>query len=130
MLLEDNEAVAGQLMGELQAWDRARTVHHCRTIAEGLEHVAAGPLDIMIADLHLPDGSGVDVIRAARLHRPEAIIIVTSALNEGPVVLNAIRAGAAGYVDKADPTIDVLSAIDQAMSGKAPMSGTIARLII
>lgn len=131
MLLEDNAILSRQVLKTLRAWPRCERVLHCRDIADACNAVAEeARLDVLIADLHLPDGSGVEVIRRVRRRHPEALIIVMSALNDGPVVLEAIRAGAAGYVDKADTRIDMVSAIEQAMAGMSPMSGTIARLIV
>lgn len=131
MLLEDNVVLSRQIMETLRAWPHSGTILHCRDVATAYAAVASeARLDVLVADLHLPDGSGIDVIRSVRRHHPDSITIVMSALNDGPVVLEAIRAGAAGYVDKADTSIDLILAIEQAIAGMAPMSGTIARLIV
>lgn len=130
LLLEDIRAVADRLAGILQAWPNGNLLPVCRTVAEAMHAIAENQVDILIADLQLPDGLGIDAIRALKDANSNAHAIVMSVLNDGPVVLEAIKAGATGYVVKDDNSIGVLSAIETVLEGKSPMSATIARLIV
>lgn len=130
LLLEDLRAVAKRLSGILERWPGGRLLPVCTTLAEALEAIESQPVDILIADLQLPDGLGIEAIRTLKAKTPEAHAIVMSVLNGGPVVLDAIRAGATGYVVKDDESIGVLSAVEMVLEGKSPMSATIARLIV
>lgn len=87
-------------------------------------------VDILVADLNLPDGIGTTAIRELRRTQPEAQAIVMSVLNDAPMVIDAIRCGATGYVIKDDTAYNVKSAIETALDGQSPMSATIARLIV
>ncbi|MCA9242241.1 MAG: response regulator transcription factor [Planctomycetales bacterium] len=130
LLLEDIRAVADRLAGILQTWPNGNLLPVCRTVADAMRAVAENQVDILIADLQLPDGLGIVAIRALKDANPNAHAIVMSVLNDGPVVLEAIKAGATGYVVKDDNSIGVLSAIETVLEGKSPMSATIARLIV
>ncbi|MBO6723875.1 MAG: response regulator transcription factor [Roseitalea sp.] len=130
LLLEDIRAVADRLAGILQTWPNGNLLPVCRTVAEAMHAIAENQVDILIADLQLPDGLGIDAIRALKDANSNAHAIVMSVLNDGPVVLEAIKAGATGYVVKDDNSIGVLSAIETVLEGKSPMSATIARLIV
>lgn len=130
LLLEDIRAVADRLAGILQTWPNGNLLPVCRTVADAMHAIAENQVDILIADLQLPDGLGIDAIRALKDANPNAHAIVMSVLNDGPVVLEAIKAGATGYVVKDDNSIGVLSAIETVLEGKSPMSSTIARLIV
>lgn len=130
LLLEDIRAVADRLRGILDTWSEGRLLPVCRTVAEAIAAIGTTRVDILIADLQLPDGLGIDAIRALKAKEPGAQAIVMSVLNDGPVVLEAIRAGATGYVVKDDESIGVLAAIEMMLEGKSPMSATIARLIV
>ena len=68
----------------------------CPTVAEALATIASRQVDILVADLKLPDGMGTTAIRALKEQNPDAHILVMTVLNDGPVVLDAIRAGATG----------------------------------
>ena len=130
LLLEDISAVANRLSRILNSWPNGHLLPVCCTVAEALNTIEAERVDILIADLQLPDGLGVEAIRSLRQKNPEAHAIVMSVLNGGPVVLDAIRAGATGYVVKDDESIGLLAAIEMVLAGKSPMSATIARLIV
>ena len=84
----------------------------------------------MIADLNLPDGSGTTAINAFRQTNPDGQAIVLSVLAEGPIVVDAIRSGAVGYILKDDDSLNILSALDMIADGKSPMSAAIARHIL
>ena len=130
LLLEDISAVANRLSRILNSWPNGHLLPVCCTVAEALNTIEVEGVDILIADLQLPDGLGVEAIRSLRQKNPEAHAIVMSVLNGGPVVLDAIRAGATGYVVKDDESIGLLAAIEMVLAGKSPMSATIARLIV
>jgi DNA-binding NarL/FixJ family response regulator len=130
LLLEDIRAVADRMSGILRTWSNGNLLPVSRTVAEALVAIEDNQVDILIADLRLPDGLGTEAIQALKQKDPKAHAIVMSVLNEGPVVLDAIRAGATGYVVKDDESISVLSAIEMVLEEKSPMSATIARLIV
>lgn len=130
VLLEDIGAVAERMAGIIRSWDRANLLPVCGTVAAAKHLLQDAQVDILIADLNLPDGSGVEAIRALRETNPASHAIVMSVLNDGPVVFEAIRAGASGYVVKDDESIGVIAAIQMVLNGQSPMSATIARLIV
>lgn len=80
------------------------------TLAEALEWVAAPEaINLLLLDLGLPDGTGVEAIRAVHEHRPGLPVVVLSAQDDRETVMSAIAAGAAGYVPKAS-SADVMLA--------------------
>lgn len=130
LVLEDNAVVAERLAGILRGWDRARVLPTARSLADALRTIRTGNVDILVADLDLPDGLGTIAIGELRRRHPHAHAIVMTVLNEGPVVLDAIRAGATGYIIKDDETFGVLGAIEMVLDGRSPMSPAIARQIV
>jgi len=89
------------------------------------EHSA--PLDAMLVDLGLPDGSGLDLIAHAAAHRPECESIVVSVFGDEATVLAAIEAGAVGYLHKDAGMPDVAEAVLAVKAGGSPISPGIAR---
>ena len=130
LILEDMNAVADRLKSNLQRWSKARVLPVCPTISHALAAIRSQSVDILIADLKLPDGMGTSAIRELKQRNPDAHVLVMTVLNDGPVVLDAIKAGATGYVLKDDSSIGLISAIEMVLDGRSPMSATIARLIV
>lgn len=86
-------------------------------------------LDMALVDLGLPDGSGTDVIRQIRRHSRDVPILVVSVLAAEAAVLDAIKAGANGYVLKDDNALSIGSALKQVMAGIYPISPSLARYL-
>ena len=130
LVVEDCEPVAERLARILHDWPRVESVAIKSTLKQALAEIEANTIDIALVDLDLPDGSGVSAIRALRKLNPDAHSIILSALSDSHVVVDAIAAGATGYVLKDDESISVIAAITSVLEGKSPMSATIARLMV
>jgi len=130
VLTEDDEPVRERLATLLRDWDGSELVAVCATFAETLAAIEKNPLDLLITDLKLPDGDGVDAIRFLRQKQPAAEAMVISVLADETTVLNAIAAGASGYLFKDAESIDLIVAITDLMAGRSPISSRIARVLV
>jgi DNA-binding NarL/FixJ family response regulator len=101
------------------------------TCAEALAWLDGGQRpDVLLTDLGLPDGSGIDVIRACAARWPGCSILVISMFGDDRNVLAAIEAGAGGYILKDSAEFDVARALGDLRNGGAPMSPLIARKVL
>lgn len=100
------------------------------TVREARDYLAQSPIDLLLTDLGLPDGSGVSVIRDCRHLRPRADILVISMSSEEEQILACIKAGAAGYVLKESVQLNILDAIVDLRAGGSPISPMIARKVL
>lgn len=107
------------------------SVRCCRTGRDAIAAVQspAAAFDLVLADLGLPDISGIEVIGAVRRHLPEAIVLVVSTISSERSLLAAIRAGAKGYVLKDDSEASLLRAVRQVLEGSYPVSPSLARYL-
>ena len=86
------------------------------TVKAGLERIGAGAVDLVVTDLKLPDGTGLDVIRAIhRVHRELPIIMVTS-YSSMESAIAALRAGAVDYIIKPFENDELLHAVERALN--------------
>lgn len=69
-----------------------------------LKLLKAQPFDVVLCDVFLPDGNGVDFIREIKKHRPEAEVILLTAHGNIPDGVQAIKNGAFDYITKGDDT--------------------------
>lgn len=130
LLTEDDGPVRERLAALLRDWDGGELVGVCATLADSLAVIGAEPIDLLITDLKLPDGDGIDAIRALRAGQPRAEAMVISVLADETTVIRAIEAGASGYLLKDADSIDLIEAITELMAGRSPISSRIARVLV
>ena len=106
LLAEDNPRHAQLLreaMGEAGvafAGAAPYELNHVRSVAEALEHLAMGGLDLVLLDLSLPDGSGLDgLLRLRELH-PDTPVIALTGQNDETLAAQALQSGAQDYLSK------------------------------
>jgi two-component system, NarL family, invasion response regulator UvrY len=85
-----------------------------------------GAWDLLILDLDMPDRSGLDILKHVRAGFPGTRILVVSGYPEGQFALQALRAGAHGYVPKSDSFEQITQAIQFVLSGRLYVSTTLA----
>lgn len=95
-----------------------------------LERLATTPTDLVLLDLSLRNGDGLDALKQLRAQRPELRVLVLSTHDERVYGERAIRAGAAGYVMKATPADEVLAAIRTALRGELAVSPALAASLL
>ena len=130
LLIEDDAPVRLRLARILSEWPGGKLVGACGTLGDALQVIDNIPIDLLIADLKLPDGNGVQAIRLLRERQPAAEAMVISVLADDRTVIEAIEAGATGYLLKDSDPIDIVKAIDELLAGRSPISSTIARTIV
>jgi len=86
--------------------------------------------DILLVDLGLPDGSGIEVIRYCACRSPATHIMVITTSSDEDSVVASIEAGASGYLLKDVGRMDIVSSIRELREGGSPISPTIARKLL
>jgi NarL family two-component system response regulator YdfI len=128
LLLQADPAFARELRLELEAASLGVTEASTRSQAlDALELVAP---DAVLLDLVPREGDGVELIAELAKRRPSLAIVVVSPEQEDARILSAIRAGASGYVFRADLGPRVVPVIEEALRGGAPLSRPVARLLL
>lgn len=86
--------------------------------------------DVLLIDLGLPDGNGIDLIRQVSKKRPDADIMVVTVFGDEQHVVSSIEAGATGYILKDSTPADVISCIRLLRAGGSPVSPVVARSVL
>ncbi|MEU8260134.1 response regulator transcription factor [Micromonospora sp. NPDC048999] len=103
------------------------------TSGEGRQAVrvaAAARPDVVVLDLQLPDVSGVEVIRGLRAVLPEVRVLMLSASGEPQSVLDAVKAGATGYLVKSAAPAEFLDAVRRTAAGEPVFTPGLAGLVL
>ena len=101
-----------------------------RTMEQALARLDADDPDVLLTDLALPGMSGIDGIAALRKTHPHLPVLALTVFDTDDKVLNALCAGASGYVLKTTPPERLLESLQEVASGGAPMSPEIARRVV
>lgn len=129
LLVEDDFATRLMLRKCLDG-DSKVTVHAAASKLEAMSHIGQEIFDVVLIDLGLPDGSGIEVIRYLSNLAKVPKVLVLTALRDEKSVLDAIGSGADGYIVKdADPDI-IRQSITELLNGYSPLSPSIARYIL
>ncbi|MEO8120230.1 MAG: response regulator transcription factor [Rhodoferax sp.] len=129
-LVEDDVHVQNAIVAAISASADIRLVSVASTRAAGLLALEKPPADVLLVDLGLPDGSGIDVIRAASHMWPTCAVMVCTTFGDEAHVLQSIEAGASGYLLKDGTAGDMLAEIRSLHGGGSPISPLIARQIL
>jgi DNA-binding NarL/FixJ family response regulator len=98
--------------------------------AQALRIAASVRPDVVVVDLQLPDVSGVEVTRGLQAAYPAARVLILSASGEHRDVLDAVKAGATGYILKSASRAEFLDAVRRTCSGDAVFSPGLAGLVL
>lgn len=129
-IVEDDPTVIDRLSNLLALETDIVITAVARNFTEGSKLVKAGGFDVLLCDLGLPDGSGINLIReAARLY-PTIDIMVITIFADQEKVLESIKAGARGYLLKDERLEECSASIREIVRGGSPISPMIARQLL
>jgi DNA-binding NarL/FixJ family response regulator len=129
-LLDDHEVVRRGVHDLLDAEPDIEVIGEAGTVAQALARGPALRPDVAVLDVRLPDGDGITVCRELRSGMPELACLMLTSFDDDDALLDAIMAGAAGYVLKQIKGSDLVSAVRTVASGQSMLDpATTARLM-
>lgn len=131
LIVEDSEPTRLHLekaIAQGKLFNVIASVGNYITAVEAIQNLSP---DILLTDLDLPDGNGVDLIMLFRSTAiDKGLAIVISVFADSTHVMEALKAGASGYLLKGDDYININSAISKMLEGGVPISPSIARYLL
>lgn len=97
---------------------------------ETLDRLRACDWDLVLLDIHMPDRSGLDILRHIRAGHPQVKVLVLSALPEQQYAVNVLRAGASGYLTKESDPEELLKAVRTVLDGRRYVSAALAQILV
>ena len=130
MVVEDDPVFLTRFCGFIASATGLSLLAAVSSLAAARQSLVRQVPDVLLVDLGLPDGSGVDLIReVARVHRATDIMVV-SVFGDEEHVLASIEAGATGYILKDSMPDEFVALIAQLRAGGSPISPLIARRLL
>jgi DNA-binding NarL/FixJ family response regulator len=130
LLVEDDGPTRRYLARAVESHPGLELTGQAANCAEAIALLEKGAPDVLLTDLGLPDGSGIELIRALRKSAPDALAMVITALGNEKTVLAAVEAGATGYLLKDGSYEEIGEAVQCLIDGGSPISPSIARKLL
>lgn len=130
IIVEDDNDVRQRLSQLISDHDAFELLDASGTMQDGLGSLELHKPDILLTDIGLPDGSGIEIIKLIEKLNLDCEAMVISGFQDEHIVFNALEAGAKSYILKHDKSQSITDAILSMMKGGAPISPIIARLML
>jgi DNA-binding NarL/FixJ family response regulator len=119
--------------GLRQYLERERSIDTIGEAANGAETLSAlktRQWDLVILDINMPEGSGIETLRQIRLEHPHTRVLVVSGYAENQYALNVLRAGASGYLTKDQAPEEFMRAVRTVLAGRRFVTPSLSEHLI
>jgi DNA-binding NarL/FixJ family response regulator len=130
MLVDDHEIVRQGLRALLEAEDDIEVVAEADSGTSAVSLASAHQPDVVVMDVRMPGGSGVEACRAIRDERPDAQVIMLTSFSDDEALFNSIMAGAAGFVLKQIRGRDLIDAIRTVGGGRSLLDPDVTKRVL
>ena len=129
LLVDDHEVVRLGFRALLERHPQFEVIAEASTAREALERVKQYAPDVVVMDIRLPGGSGIEACEEITENYPHSKVIMLTSYAEDEMLFSAIRAGAAGYVLKQIGGEDLVKAIEAVGRGEALLDPAVTQRI-
>jgi DNA-binding NarL/FixJ family response regulator len=130
LIVEDNPFIRQGFATVIQQSGRYQVVGQYGTCEQALKHLATDCPDLVLMDIDLPGMDGIEGTAKIKKLRPTCIVLIITVLEDSEKVFQSLCAGAGGYLVKNASGAALVTSIDEAVAGGAPMSLHIASLVV
>jgi two-component system, NarL family, response regulator DevR len=130
LIVDDHEVVRQGLVALLDRRDGFQVVAEAGTVADAVEAARRYQPDIVIMDVRLPDGSGIEACRTIRSELPETRVVMLTSYPDDEAVLSAIVAGASGYLLKQIRARDLVAALETVGRGESLLDPAVTEKVL
>jgi two-component system response regulator DevR len=128
-LVDDHELIRQGLRDFVAAETDMQVAGEASTAREALVRIPAVRPDVVVLDVQLPDGNGVEICREIRSAHPEIRVLFLTAFSDRETVIQALMAGASGFVVKRTKPSELLGAIRTVARGESMVDPSVASLV-
>jgi len=130
LLVDDHEVVREGLRALLARREGFEVVGQAGTVEQAITEAARSEPDVIVMDVRLPDGSGIEACREIREARPETKVIMLTSYADDDAVFASILAGAAGYVLKQTRGSALADAITAVARGESLLDAAVTQKVM
>lgn len=130
LIADDHALVRAGCRQYLEIDPEITRVGEAATGLEVLERLKSEVWDLVLLDIHMPDRSGLDILRHIQTGHPNVRVLVMSGLPEQQYAVNVLRAGASGYLSKDSAPEELMKAVRTVLSGRRYVSAALAEILV
>ena len=128
VLIADDHAIVREGLKQILAETGDIVVAgEAETGGEAIKVARKKPADVLLLDISLPDRNGIDVLKQLKKEFPELAVLMLSMHREDQYAIRALKAGAAGYMNKQSAPAELVEALRQVAAGRKYISATLAQ---
>ncbi|WP_428911572.1 response regulator [Niallia sp. Krafla_26] len=129
MLVDDHTIVRKGLRLILELHDRIEVCGEAASLKETIEMITVGRPDVILLDFKLPDGDGIEGCKKIRKQFPEIKILILTAYSQDHIVMEAIRAGANGYLLKNIKSDELIKSVFNVFENESVLDPSVTEVI-
>lgn len=127
----EDDPVAAELLVDYISGDDLEVTRRYRSAEEALEQMPGQPLpDVVLMDVGLPGMRGTEATRLLKERHPEIEVLMLTTFEDTGTIVDAIKAGASGYLLKASSADEIRGAIFEVCRGGSFLTGSVARKLL
>lgn len=130
LIVEDHDNTRNWWLTNLGVAFPEVAVDGASTLGAARDRCAERLYDLILVDINLPDGSGLELVSEINAQHTETYIVISSIYDDDEHVFSAIRAGAMGYLVKDQQREQQIDQLKEIVNGKPPLSSSVARRIL
>jgi len=130
LIVDDHEVVREGLRSLLRRRSDMTVVGEAASVASAIEEARRSQPDVVVMDVRLSDGSGVEACREIRAERPDTKVIMLTSYADDEAVFASILAGASGYLLKQTRTQALADAIGRAVAGESLLDPAVTERVL
>ena len=130
VIVEDNVSLSLGFKEVINATDTYTIKGVYDNAEDALKYFKEDGADIVLMDIELPKLNGVEATKKLKDIKPSLLVLVVTVYEDSETVFDALCAGASGYLTKNASSMQLIEALDELVSGGAPMSIKIARMVV
>jgi two-component system response regulator DevR len=130
LVVDDHEIVRQGLVALLDRREEFEVVGEAGSVAESIEMARRFQPDLVIMDVRLPDGSGIEACREIRSELPGTRVVILTSYPDEEAVLSAIVAGASGYLLKQIRARDLVAALESVARGDSLLDPAVTEKVL
>jgi two-component system response regulator DevR len=130
MLVDDHEVVRDGIRSMLQSEDDIIITTEAGTVGEAIDEADRTKPDVVVMDVRLADGSGIEATREIRAKRPETRVLMLTSFADDEALFSSIMAGASGYVLKQVRSGDLVRAIRAVGAGESLLDPSVTTAVL
>jgi two-component system, NarL family, response regulator DevR len=127
VLVDDHEVVRNGIKALLQEMPDISVVGEAGTVKDAIERAEWARPDVVIMDVRLPDGSGIEATREIRARLPNTQVLMLTTFSDDEALFASIMAGAAGYVLKQIKGADLVRAVQTVGRGESLLDPAVTK---